>query len=116
LTYRALPTLVNRYLIPSRSLPLEPMMKEYWSGSCVKWGNARGRRVAVEGEDLATTGRPTERRTAALATGLSWPIRTQRCPLINPIPNEARSTIERIEPGASRVALPSAAPSEGQTA
>jgi 2-polyprenyl-6-methoxyphenol hydroxylase-like FAD-dependent oxidoreductase len=30
--YRALPTLVNRYLIPSRSLPLEPMMKEHWSG------------------------------------------------------------------------------------
>jgi 2-polyprenyl-6-methoxyphenol hydroxylase-like FAD-dependent oxidoreductase len=30
--YRALPTLVNRYLIPSRSLPLEPMMREHWSG------------------------------------------------------------------------------------
>jgi 2-polyprenyl-6-methoxyphenol hydroxylase-like FAD-dependent oxidoreductase len=30
--YRALPTLVNRYLIPSRSLPLEPTMREHWSG------------------------------------------------------------------------------------
>jgi 2-polyprenyl-6-methoxyphenol hydroxylase-like FAD-dependent oxidoreductase len=30
--YRALPTLVNRYLIPSRSLPLEPTMTEHWSG------------------------------------------------------------------------------------
>jgi 2-polyprenyl-6-methoxyphenol hydroxylase-like FAD-dependent oxidoreductase len=30
--YRALPTLVNRYLVPACSLPLEPMMKEHWSG------------------------------------------------------------------------------------
>jgi 2-polyprenyl-6-methoxyphenol hydroxylase-like FAD-dependent oxidoreductase len=30
--YRALPTLVNRYLVSSRSLPLEPMMTEHWSG------------------------------------------------------------------------------------
>jgi 2-polyprenyl-6-methoxyphenol hydroxylase-like FAD-dependent oxidoreductase len=30
--YWALPTPVNRYLIPSRSLPLEPVMREHWSG------------------------------------------------------------------------------------
>jgi 2-polyprenyl-6-methoxyphenol hydroxylase-like FAD-dependent oxidoreductase len=30
--YRALPTMVNRYRVPSHSLPLEPIMKEHWSG------------------------------------------------------------------------------------
>jgi 2-polyprenyl-6-methoxyphenol hydroxylase-like FAD-dependent oxidoreductase len=30
--YRALSTVVNRYLIPSRDLPLEPIMMEHWSG------------------------------------------------------------------------------------
>jgi 2-polyprenyl-6-methoxyphenol hydroxylase-like FAD-dependent oxidoreductase len=30
--YEALPTLVNRYLLPSGELPLEPIMKEHWSG------------------------------------------------------------------------------------
>jgi len=29
--YEALPTLVNRYLLPSRELPLEPIMREHWS-------------------------------------------------------------------------------------
>jgi 2-polyprenyl-6-methoxyphenol hydroxylase-like FAD-dependent oxidoreductase len=31
-SYEALPTLVNRYLVPSGELPLEPIMKEHWSG------------------------------------------------------------------------------------
>jgi 2-polyprenyl-6-methoxyphenol hydroxylase-like FAD-dependent oxidoreductase len=31
-SYQALATLVNRYLLPSRDLPLGPIMKEHWSG------------------------------------------------------------------------------------
>lgn len=31
-SYEPLPTLVNRYLVPSSKLPLEPIMKEHWSG------------------------------------------------------------------------------------
>jgi 2-polyprenyl-6-methoxyphenol hydroxylase-like FAD-dependent oxidoreductase len=31
-SYEPLPTLVNRYLVPSRKLPLEPIMREHWSG------------------------------------------------------------------------------------
>lgn len=31
-SYEPLPTLVNRYLVPSGKLPLEPIMREHWSG------------------------------------------------------------------------------------
>ena len=31
-SYEPLPTLVNRYLVPAHKLPLEPIMREHWSG------------------------------------------------------------------------------------
>jgi 2-polyprenyl-6-methoxyphenol hydroxylase-like FAD-dependent oxidoreductase len=33
-SYRSLPTVVNRYLIPSREITPEPITKEHWSGRC----------------------------------------------------------------------------------